>query len=88
MEVLSAIQRPHPRRLLDDLISLQQHRLGDGEAERLRGLQIDHQLELDERPRDRRRRIIGSPSTLPTRPKMAGKKRNFASLVEISRSDQ
>jgi hypothetical protein len=57
-------------------------------AKCLRGLQIDHQLELDERPRDRRRRIIGSPSTLPTRPKMAGKKRNFASLVEISRSDQ
>jgi hypothetical protein len=73
-----------PRLSFDHLVVARGHLM----AECLRGLQIDHQLELDERPRDRRRRIIGSPSTLPTRPKMAGKKRNFASLVEISRSDQ
>src|SRR4051812_6156169 len=31
---------------LDDLVRLQQHRLRDCKPERLRGLQIDHKLEL------------------------------------------
>src|SRR6266478_381339 len=66
-----------PRLSFDHLVGA---RGGHLMAECLRGLQIDHQLELDERPRDRRRRIIGSPSTLPARPKMAGKKCNFAKL--------
>jgi hypothetical protein len=33
-------------RSFDDLIRAQQHRLRDREAERLRGLEVDHQLEL------------------------------------------
>src|SRR5450631_98621 len=33
-------------------------------------------------------KAIGSPSTLPTRPKAAGKKRNIANLVESCRSEQ
>ena len=77
-----------PRLSFDHLVGAREQHRGHLRAECLRGLQIDHQLELDERPSDRHRRIIGSPSTLPKRPKTAGKKRNFASLVEISRSDQ
>jgi hypothetical protein len=37
--------RSTPRGLLDDLGGLEQHVLGDGEAERLGGLEVDHEIE-------------------------------------------
>jgi hypothetical protein len=38
--------QPHRRPLFDHLVGEQQHRLGNAQAERLRGLDVDRELEL------------------------------------------